>query len=236
MKRIFQLSLLIAFVCYACTSSTPATSESIIQKAIEAHGGFETWSNLDTTQYQKHITLFYEDGTVEKEIHQTHTYYNEAFLSGTIAWMDSIPRQIVYNNGTADKINGNEVTENSASALNTFNAAYYVLNMPWKLKDPDADITYLGLDSIMGHSNVHVLQVVYPNQQKNDTWEYYFNPKDGTLLANKVFHGATSSFISNDEYVMYKGLKFNAKRTSYTLDSLGKVLFVRAKYVYDFSI
>ncbi len=173
-----------------------------------------------------------EDGQVEKEILQSHNYSTIPQLTGTIEWSDSLDRKVTYQDGMAFKMNGTVKEEPTQSALNTFNSAYYVLNMPWKLKDESAKITYLGLDTILGNRIVHTLKVEYPDVQESDDWEYYLDEDEYFLVANKVHHGSTYSMITNDEFAECKGLKFNAKRTSYMVDSLGNILYQRAKYEY----
>jgi len=106
--------------------------------------------------------------------------------------------------------------------------------MPWKLMDDAADVTYEGIDTILKDMVVHALRVEYPTEEKQDIWKYYLDEKEFFLVANMVHHGETYSMITNDEYTEYKGLKFNAKRTSYMVDSLGEILYLRAKYVYEF--
>jgi len=195
----------------------------------------EKWKSMTTTDYKKNIVLYNEDGSIEKEINQSHHYQNTSSLSGTIEWSDSLDRKIVYENGKAYKVNGSQKEAPSQSALNSFKSAYYVLNMPWKLLDESAKVSYLGIDTILNNQNVHTLKVEYPNVEGGDVWEYYLDKEEYFLVANKVHHGSTYSLITNDEYTEYKGLKFNAKRTSYMVDTLGKLLYLRAKYIYDFS-
>lgn len=234
MKEKLWLSLIVILSLSSCQKTSTSIEDKLIDKCINAHGGIDKWDALRNTVYRKDITLFNSDGSVEKVISQKHKYTKTTALSGTIEWKDSIDRKITYSDGRAYKTNGLQTEEASQSALNTFNSAYYVLNMPWKLSDETAKITYLGLDTILENKTVHVLKVEYPSESQSDDWEYYLDEKEFFLVANMVHHEPTYSLITNDEYTMYEGLKFNAKRTSYRVDSLRNILYMRAKYEYVF--
>jgi len=234
MKGSFILFIAFCFLIFSCKPNKTSIESDLVNKCITAHGGIDNWKSLKNTNYTKNITLFLEDGSVEKSISQTHHYINAEGLTGTIEWKDSLNRKVTYQKGTAYKTKGEQKEENSQAALSTFNSAYYVLNMPWKLLDDGTHITYEGLDTILNNKIVHTLKVEYPNAGKQEAWEYYLDKDEYQLIANKVHHGTTYSLITNDSYFTYGGLKFNGKRTSYMVDSLGEVLYIRAKYEYIF--
>lgn len=226
--------LVLSFLSCESNPKSVSIEEELINKCIDAHGGMDKWRTLPSIIYSKSIVLFNSEGLIEKKFDQIHNYKLLPKLSGTMKWTDSIDRRITYQDEIAYKLNGNKKEEPSQSALNTFNSAYYVLNMPWKLKDSSAVISYQGLDTILENRIVHKLKVEYPSINQSDIWEYYLDQKEYYLVANKVYHGSTISLITNDEFAMHKGLKFNAKRTSYMVDSLGDILYLRAKYIYEF--
>jgi hypothetical protein len=234
MKYVIFLLFVSGILLSSCNQNTSSIENQLLQKCIAAHGGMEKWQSLEKTDYTKHIVLYYEDGTIEKEMVQKHHYTNTPHLSGSIEWSDTIHHRVFYQDGTAYEVKGDERQASSPTALNTFNSAYYVLNMPWKLADGTAEISYEGIDTILNDKIVHTLSVEYPSESQNDVWEYYLDQNSFFLVANKVQHGSTYSLITNDEYAWYKGLRFNAKRTSYMVDSLGEVLYMRAKYEYQF--
>ena len=229
----FLLISLLIGLC-GCMEKSISIEEELLQKCIDAHGGMERWLSQDYITYDKNVVLYLENGEIEKELAQHHQYAYKPELAGTISWKDSVERKVVYKDNKAFKINGTKEEAPDPSSYNTFHAANYVLNMPWKLKDPIAKITYLGLDTLFNDSIVHTLKVEYPNAEKKDVWEYYLDQEEYHLVANKVHHGSTYSLITNDEYAMFEDLKYNSKRTSYMVDSLGNVLYLRAKYVYKY--
>ncbi len=230
--QFFYFILILSF--NNCTFKSLPIEEELVNKCLNAHGGLDKWKSLTSTEYSKNIILYTKEGEVEKKIRQTHHYSTVPNLSGTIDWADSLKRKIIYEDGIAFKINGNQIDAPSQSALNTFNSAYYVLNMPWKFLDASAQISYQGIDTILENKIVHTLKIEYPSENQKDVWEYYLDNKEYYLVANRVHHGSTYSLITNDDYVWYKGLRFNSKRTSYMVDSLGEILYVRAKYEYKF--
>jgi len=234
MKVILLFCFLAILSFLGCKTNSTSIEDTLIEKCISAHGGIDNWTSLTNTIYRKDITLFDKEGKIEKIISQKHRYSKNPDLSGTIEWADSINRKITYSGESAFKTNGTKKENSSQAALNTFNSAYYVLNMPWKLLDESAEISYLGLDTILNIKVVHTLRIIYPSEDQKDVWEYYLDEKNYSLVANMVHHGSTYSLITNDEFVSYKDLKFNSKRTSYMVDSLGDVLYLRAKYEYVF--
>ncbi|MEM9548786.1 MAG: DUF6503 family protein [Bacteroidota bacterium] len=231
--KLYYVVICTIFV-FSCKTDPILDAHTLIERCVEAHGGIQQWKMMDTTKYVKNIVLYKDDGSIEKELDQVHFYHTMPSLQGSISWSDSLQREIIYENGKAYKINQGKKEAPSQSALNTFNSAYYVLNMPWKLMDESAVITYISVDTILNDRKVHTLQVVYPSEEKQDDWEYYLDYNEYFLVANKVHHGSTYSLITNDSFTEYKGLKFNAKRASYMVDSLGEVLYLRAKYLYSF--
>lgn len=230
---LFFASLIIIL---GCKPTDIDKGHALLMNCIEAHGGLNKWHQLTETQYQKETILYHEDGSIEKALKQTHHYTTVPSLSGTISWKDSLTnKKIVYMDDTAYEVIGDKKEAPTSKALNTFNSAYYVLNMPWKLLDKEAKVTYAGLDTILEDRIVHTLEVTYPTSSgKQDSWQYYLDHDEYFLVANRVHHGTTYSLITNDEYTEYKGLKFNARRTSYRVDSTGKILYTRARYKYIF--
>jgi len=90
MKQIFLLCALLGLAISACNPGTSLNEDVLIKKCIEAHGGMEKWKSMDTTVYKKNISLFNEDGSLEKEIKQSHIYISSPSLKGTITWDDSM--------------------------------------------------------------------------------------------------------------------------------------------------
>ena len=224
-----------AITFIGCANPTESHVEhQLLEKCIKAHGGLDNWNALNEFRYTKKVTLFTESKTIEKELFQTHKYHYGPNLSGTITWKDSIKKEIRYEKDKAFRVQEGINSPPDQTSLNTFNSAFYVLNMPWKLKDPGAKISYIGVDTILNNQAVHTLKVEYPKAIQQDVWKYYLDINDYHLVANLVQHGSTYSLITNDEMEWHKDLLWNSKRSSYRSDSLGNILFLRAKYVYEY--
>ena len=96
-------------------------------------------------------------------------------------------------------------------------------------------MSYEGTDTLFNGTVVHSVKVEYEEAGKeNHPWWYYFDPETYRLVGNTVDHNGLYSLIINNEYVEYKGILWNKKRTGYRTDSSGNILFKRSDYDYTF--
>lgn len=220
------------FLFTSCKSTVSDQATTLINQSIVAHGGMEKWQSLDTMSYRKEITLYSKEKTVRKYIEQQHNYSLSSHLKGSYSYFDSIKHKVIFDGEKAYKIEGETTNAPDESAFNSFNSAYYVLNMPWKLLDQGTHSSYEGLDTLFSGQIVETIKVEYTSGTSKDTWWYYFDPVSHKVVACLVSHPPTYNLITNDAYVSHKGLLWNQKRSSYRADKNGEVIYLMGKYVY----
>jgi hypothetical protein len=216
----------------SCKSTVTDRATTLINQSIDAHGGMEKWQSLDKISYRKEITLYSKEKTVRKHIEQQHDYLISSHIEGSYSYFDSIKHEVIFNGQSAYKVEGEIQNAPDDSAFNSFNSAYYVLNMPWKLLDKGAQSSYEGLDTLFSGQVVESIKVEYTSGTSKDTWWYYFDPVSHRVAACLVYHPPTYNLITNDDYVSYQGLLWNHKRSSYRADGNGEVIYLMGKYVY----
>ncbi len=64
-------------------------------------------------------------------------------------------------------------------------------------------------------------------------WTYFFNAKTFLIVAAKVFHSPTVSFIENIKFNKETPFVFNAERESVFLNKDGSKDYLRASYFYS---
>ena len=218
----------------SCQSIVPDKVTALVNQSIDAHGGMEKWQSLDTMIYKKKITLYNQEEKVRKYIEQQHNYSLSSNLKGSYSYFDSIKYEVIFDGESAYKVIGDSIKAPDDSAFNSFNSAYYVLNMPWKLLDEGANSTYEGLDTLFSGQVVESIKVEYTSGTSKDTWWYYFDPVSQRVVACLVSHPPTYNLITNDDFISYQGLLWNHKRSSYRADKNGDVIYLMGKYVYDY--
>jgi len=231
---LLALPLSIILLLSSCKSTEPDRATTLINKAIEAHGGMELWNSMDTMIYRKKITLYDKEGNFRKYVEQNHNYSLSSELEGRYSYHDSVKHEVVFDGKKAYKIEGGMQKEPDESAIKNFYSAYYVLNMPWKLLDEGANATYVGTDTLFSGQVVESIKVEYTSGLTKDTWWYYFDPITYEVAACLVHHPPTYNLITNDYYASYQGLIWNHKRSSYRADENGEVLHLLGKYVYEY--
>lgn len=234
MKNKIAIVLCITFLVTSCNHQKTLTADKIINNSIDTHGGWEQWESLNLFEYDKRFSLYDEDGNTEKSVHQTHSYKLKDRLQGAISWKDSVEHEVVFDNGSAYFIHDGEREKTTVKARDNFMSAYYVLNMPWKLKDKGTIKFYEGIKKLYTGQEVHSIQVEYPNEAHNDKWWYFFDTNDYKLVANMVHHVDYYSLILNHEFATYQGLVWNSSRTSFRCDEHGQPTYKRAIYSYEY--
>ena len=223
--HLLVYSFIFAFVgCQA-----PPTASTILHRSIQAHGFDQSLENLS---YYKTTQLFYPDGTLEKEMAQTHSiqwrpfeYHIKDEKQQLIRKGNSIFKQI-------DSLTIEEKQELEASK-NALNAAYFVFWQPAKLLDKKAVLTYKGKKKLQGKKQVDVLEVAYPESSSTDRWEFYFDPSSYLNLGYSVQHNGRWSLILNDEFHDQHRPILVKKRRSFFVDRLAQKTVLRATYSYD---
>jgi hypothetical protein len=89
------LSLFAIFAFFNCAKQ-PISAESIVQHSIEKHGSIKHWNTLKTLSFDKNVSLFSEDGTLEStlKIHPEFTF--QPSLKGKITWRNDIKKTNIF--------------------------------------------------------------------------------------------------------------------------------------------
>jgi hypothetical protein len=228
MRYMALFSLMLLISC-----NKPLDADTIIDRSIAAHGGWETYENLDIVKYRKQYDLFLEDGTLERSLDQRHTTHINPVYKNEIVRTDG--SVLSFDGSVIIKTMGDSTMQTTSGDTGLIHSSFYVLAQPFKLKDPGATLTYEGLDTLFNGKSVEVVKVEYKEEGKeNHPWWYYFDPSDYKLVGNMVDHNGSFSLITNDEYVEYKGILWNVKRTGYRTTPEGEILFKRSDYVYEY--
>jgi len=215
------------------------TANEIVSKSIDAHGGLELWQKVDTLSFTKKTILYNQDGVEEKELTQHQSFYGGNFINGEIISIGADKSRIsiiggIYSKSTRDSLT--VLTNDDIALINkSFRSAYYVISQPFNLRESDALLTYKK-DTILNGKKTFVVDVSYKeNQNSNasDQWTYFFNAKTFLIVAAKVFHSPTISFIENIKFNNETPFVFNAKRESVFLNKDGSKDYLRATYFYS---
>lgn len=210
----------------------------IVIRAIERAGGYEAFRQIDSIAYRKRTILYRPDGTVESERVQWHRYRLGAQPRYRIEWREGDTSwTMVYGADTCAHFAERLTRPCDTAAFRQMVAtALYTLFMPFKLLDPGTRLRYLGRDTLPDGRPAEVVEATYadaPNVTTRERWTYWFDSTTFDYLAAWVDHGPADALILNDRYVQAGPLRFNAVRTSWRTDSLGRPQYVRGKFFYD---
>lgn len=222
--------LLFATCLISCAESgADSKAMQIVEAAIEAHGGWMHWKNLETLSFSKETVLYLSDGSVERHNQERHTLHQRDTLHGQIVSTD--PDQ-AYEIRFADHKGEKHSPDTIVDGTNAFLSSHFVVNQPYKLKDPGLDLSYLGIDTLSEGKVVDVVKAYYGTEEE-DVWWFYFDVDTHVLLATLIYHAPTYAFVVNEKIEEFDGMLWNTKRTTYRTDSLRNVQFVRATFVYS---
>lgn len=256
-RSIWMCSWLLLFSCTSSTESTQQTSseppkdpyehlqdvavKGLLQKSIASMGGLEAWSELSVLRFQKYVALYREDGSIEQEVIQEHSYRFQPNPVIRITWGKGAEvAAVVYEGGDIYKtVGGKKDTTASMSSLeNTIFSSTFVMALPYNMLDPGAELSYKGKDTLDTGQAVEVLQAVYnPDVHENhttpDTWNLYLDEGSRKLVAYQVQHADHYSYVINLSDTLVDGFTFVKERESFRVDSLRNRLYLRAKYAYS---
>ncbi len=225
------VGLFIPFLLIQCAGADYKAID-IIENSIEYHGGWEAWHDLESVRFAKNSILYKADGSVESEIIEKYTITLQPGFSVSVTTQDSVGLYFDGENYSKTKAEVEmPVTSADTSAIQ---ASFFVMSQPFSLIDENVTLTLEGKDSILGREVMAVSARYGEAKKENHPWIYYLDTRDYRLLASRVHHPPTYALIVNENTVEYKGIVWNTQRTTYRVDSMNNILFVRAKYVYDF--
>ena len=238
-KDFFKVIFIIAISFLFSCQKTKLTAKQLLSKSIDAHGGLEFWQKVDTLSFTKKTILYNRKGLKEKEITQHQSFYGGNFINGKITTIGTDKSSIsiignVYTKRVGDaliSISNNEMK----SITNAFKSAYYVISQPFNLMESGALLSYKK-DTILNDEKTFVVDVSYKEDQNTitpDQWTYFINANTYLIVAAKVFHSPTVSFIQNINFNKETPFVFNAERESIFLNKDGSIDYLRASYFYS---
>lgn len=238
-KDFFKVIFIIAISFLFSCQKTKLTAKQLLSKSIDAHGGLEFWQKVDTLSFTKKTILYNRKGLKEKEITQHQSFYGGNFINGNITTIGTDKSSIsiigdVYSKRIGDtliSISNNEMK----SITNAFKSAYYVISQPFNLMESGALLSYKK-DTILNDEKTFLVDVSYEEDQNTNTpdqWTYFINAKTYLIVAAKVFHSPTVSFIENINFNKETPFVFNAERESVFLNKDGSKDYLRASYFYS---
>ena len=212
------------------------SADTIIKNTVEAYGGEERWELIKQLSFDKKVTLFLEDGTVERETNQFQLFqFNDAF--GKIEWEENaVEHQILFEKNKINKIE-NDSALISQSDLNraerAFFASEYVIKQPFDLLRDDVILTR-ETDTLINDKVCYVVSIAYKNEAPDaDRWYYIIDQSSFVILANKVVLKDHTSWVENLTFDTETDFRFNAHRKSYRLNEKGEKTYLRAEYFYS---
>jgi len=240
-RSLFLKTITIIFIVnlFVSCQKKEITIGDILSKSLEAHGGLEIWQQVDTLSFTKKTILYNREGLKEKEITQHQSFYGGDFINGEITSIGVDKSRIsiigdIYSKSIEDSLA--VLTDDDVKLINkSFRSAYYVISQPFNLKQSDALLFYKK-DTILNGEKTFVVDVSYREDENTNTpdqWTYFFNAKTYLIVAAKVFHSPTVSFIENIKFNKETPFVFNAERESVFLNKDGSKDFLRASYFYS---
>lgn len=228
-NKVCILLIAVLFVATSCTKEY--TAIEMIQKSVKTHGELSEWKNIHSLSFLKKTVLYRKDGSIEKEVLQKQLLLKD----GSGGEIYSVHDSVFYKKqGTAIWKNDSLIIDEKEKTRidKMFASAYYVISQPFHLLESQASFT-IEKDTVINKSNVVAIKVLYPNDlEDSDQWTYYIDAKDFKVVACKVYHKPTTSFIENSSYNTLTPFIFNATRSS-TFVKNGQKDYLRAKYWYS---
>ena len=228
MNKLLFIFLLLFTISCTTENTSPNKENSIVNAAISKHGGLDYWKSVETLDFRKKTILLLEDGSIERQSDERHTLHQRDTLHGQIVSLDTSQ---VYTIQFADGVGKKIANRKTSDGTNAFLASHFVVNQPFKMLDPEVELSYLGLDTLEQGQVVDVVKAYYGSPD-DDVWWFYFDKESHILLATLIYHAPTYAYVVNDKIEEIDGLLWNTKRTTYRTDSLRNKQFVRAKFEY----
>ena len=240
-RSLFLKTITIIFIVnlFVSCQKKEITIGDILSKSLEAHGGLEIWQQVDTLSFTKKTILYNREGLKEKEITQHQSFYGGDFINGEITSIGVDKSRIsiigdIYSKSIEDSLA--VLTDDDVKLINkSFRSAYYVICQPFNLKQSDALLFYKK-DTILNGEKTFVVDVSYKEDENTNTpdqWTYFFNAKTFLVVAAKVFHPPTISFIKNTKFNTKTPFVFNSERVSVFMNNDGTEDYTRAAYFYS---
>ena len=233
MIRSIRFVLLMVIIT-SCATNNSAREK--IEKAIEAHGGYTAFHEIENLRYLKRTYSLNKEGIVTDTLIQF--LYHETVNHTQLRYQRSDTVFVAEDRGGVIALTINELPLNDSTTLKShqklIDAANYIFFQPFKLRDPNAVLNPLGrkqlnLSGVL--KEVDAIAVAYPNS--DDKWYFFFDPSTHRVLANAVDHNGKMSLITNDAMQRHQGLLVHKVRTSYLSNEDFELIRAQASYEYE---
>ncbi len=225
MQTILYLFIVLVLINVACirqsssdhlsqASSSPDMAQTIIDKAIAAHGGA-----LYDTSY---VSFTFRDRYYTRNRKQGMYTYERIFINPEDSTQEV--RDILNNDGFVREINGKQVSVPDTMAFkysNSINSVIYFALLPYRLNDPAVIKRYLGQSTIKDVP-YHKIEItfqqegggkdfedvfiywVHPENYTVDYLAYLYYTDEGGIRFREAFNPRTINGIRFQDYVNYK--------------------------------
>lgn len=211
----------------------PLDANSLLAQVIEKSGGIQRWIDLERISFKKEFHLYKEDGTIELDRTELHSY---SFINGKSSLIQWKENDTTYNLIEQDatlyqtKNQAIDTTVTRDQLQSKLNAATFVLGLPFTLTDDLAKKTYNGATNFEG-TPAHELEVAFANS--TDVWYMYYSQDTLDWLGYWVQTADHYSLVINEEMIEVEGFSLSQKRKSYRTDAQKNRLYLRADYEYS---
>ncbi len=245
MRLIYSALILVTLIACAKTTETDDSKHSakalqFLDNALDKSGSLDRWNKLAKLSFVKKTRMFLPDSSIEMESLVRQTYANHPHFSGEIVYLeDSLQRRIVQNGKEVKYFElGKEVDDSLklASAARNIRTQFYVIGLPYKLKDDGPLITDVIVDKLPELGNVNSLYVrqrVSQGNEKDENWWVYFDKSSHHMIGYLIEHDGRFSFIVNDSTTIVNGFPFPIERRSLAMDKSRGNKYLRADYIYS---
>lgn len=201
----------------------------LIRRAIRAHGGWESWSELQAIEYRKVTVQLDDAGRPADSTVERHRYVLDPGPKMRIDRLGARDGEVLINDGDeAWKLVDGEVDGGwgaTDEAWNSTFGSHYVFSQPFKLTDAGARFAALGRDTLPDGTPVDGVQVRYDpgvgSAGAMHTWVYYFDSDTGLLAGYRFGEGDE---VDGDRFTRYAdfrevaGVVLFGRRTAYEVD------------------
>lgn len=222
---IYRIVFIVFLASLGGCSIQESQGELLVQQSILAHGGLKNYTHLQDFRYEK--TSYNLDA--QEIINDTLVQQFEIPRFGTTILITEDSLRITLQNESIQT--SKPLDSDPQDYKSIIEGANFVFFQPFKLKDKEAQIEYLGLRS-SGFSKkpLEQIRVTYPNS--TDIWYFFFDQETKYVLANAVDHNGKISLILNDSLQWHKNLLVHSRRRSFLSNSNFELIRLQASYKY----
>lgn len=209
------------------------TAQELLTDVVKRHATINDWNTKKQLSFQKAFQLYREDGSVEIDRNEQHTYSYIPINKRQIHWSQNEKNYVItaFKDSITQTINNAlDTTATQEQLYAKLNASEFVINLPHSLQSPNATLDYEGTAKFQGAS-CHVLRVNFKNSK--DVWWMYFAESSLDWIGYWVKTSGHYSLVINEEMEVEKGFTLSRKRKSYRTDSLQNKTYLRASYEYS---